>query len=221
MLRIVFANSSSTPAPSVVVLLTILLLLTAAPVGAQTRYVGDNFDVTVRTGSDISHRVVKILHTGDKLEVLEKAENGWSRIRTDKGVEGWVLTRYLADNPPARQRLEAAVQAQAEAEAERDRLKEALLKSQEQIGRLETAQAELERVRKLSANALNLERENQLLKARLQTLEKEAATARQQLESAEEKDGTRFFLAGAGVLLLGLIGGSLLSSRPQKRNMFT
>jgi SH3 domain protein len=86
-----------------------LLAFAATAADAQTRYVSDRLEVTLRTGTSTQHSIVRMLPSGTRLEVLEtEPASGYARVRTADGVEGWVLSRYLMDQPAAREQLAAA-----------------------------------------------------------------------------------------------------------------
>lgn len=85
----------------------VLLFLFAthlAIVQAETVYVDDRLRVGVRkeTGSRIAPHA--IVYTGMKLEILEKDGN-FIRIRTEKGIEGWIKKTYVTTERPAKELL--------------------------------------------------------------------------------------------------------------------
>ncbi len=57
---------------------------------AQTVYVIDEFEVTMRTGPSIENKIIAMLPTGTKLQVIEE-EGDWVLVRSPTGREGWVL----------------------------------------------------------------------------------------------------------------------------------
>lgn len=199
-----------------------LLLLAASAAGAQTRYVSDRVEVILRTGTSTQHAIVRMLPSGARVEVLEvDAGSGYSRLRTGDGTEGWVLTRYLMDEPAARDQLAAAnsrietlsgrvadLTAQVEVlRGERD----GLAAERGGLGtELEEVRAELERIRRASASALELDKANRELRTRIAASDQVADGLR--AEVAELKANTRrdWFLAGAGVLVAGLLLGLIL-----------
>ena len=76
-------------------------------------YVTDQFEITMRRSPSAGNTaIVRVLESGTPLTVVERdAGNGWSRVRlTTSDTEGYVLTRYLMDEPSARSQL-AALQA--------------------------------------------------------------------------------------------------------------
>ena len=73
---------------------------------AESVWVSDQFEIMLRTGPSTSNAIQRMLGSGTELESLETdAESGYSRVTTSGGTEGWVLTRYLMGEPPAREQL--------------------------------------------------------------------------------------------------------------------
>ncbi|MDH5259650.1 MAG: TIGR04211 family SH3 domain-containing protein, partial [Gammaproteobacteria bacterium] len=89
-------------------LLTCLLLSSTIVLAEETRYVSDEFSITMRTGQGTQHKIIKSVKTGTKLELLEESEDGYSKVRIPNGTEGWVLSRYLVNEPVAKDRLVSA-----------------------------------------------------------------------------------------------------------------
>jgi SH3 domain protein len=88
-----------------IVLLAALLLPVAA--FAESAWVTDQFEITLRSGPSTSNAIQLMLSSGSRLEVLERdPDSGYSRVRTQGGTEGWVLTRYLMNEASAREQLE-------------------------------------------------------------------------------------------------------------------
>ena len=70
--------------------------------GAETiRYVVDDLTIPVRTGTSTRHKILRFVESGTRLEVLEVAEaEGYTRVRTPDGTEGWGRADFLAPSPP-------------------------------------------------------------------------------------------------------------------------
>ncbi len=203
-------------------------VLLAGPALAQTRYITDRYEITLRTGQGTSYQIIRMLPSGTRVEVLnDDPESGWSQVRLPNGTEGYVLTRMLMTEPAARDQLAAtrrqmqdlrsmANQASAELEqrtAERDDLAEQLAAVGAERDRLAT---ELDEVRRVSANALALNNQNQQLQERL-TAARESATALEiENEALARNKNQRWFLIGAGVLGGGILFG-LIAPRLRRR----
>ncbi len=80
------------------------LLLGPLAVSAETVYVIDKLQVGLRAEGDAVSVVVKSLETGAALEVLERSER-FMRVRDKSGAEGWVESRYVGVELPARAQL--------------------------------------------------------------------------------------------------------------------
>ncbi|MCG2635414.1 MAG: TIGR04211 family SH3 domain-containing protein, partial [Gammaproteobacteria bacterium] len=93
-------------------LLLLFVLFFALPVLAESRYVVDEFKITVRTGEGTQFGIISMLRSGDKVEVVSRnADSGWSRVRLASGKEGYALSQYLQRTPTAAKRL-AVVEAE-------------------------------------------------------------------------------------------------------------
>lgn len=54
-------------------------------------------DVNVRSGPGTGSAVMSVASTGSKVQVLEQ-QGGWTRVTLPDGGEGWIATRFLAQN---------------------------------------------------------------------------------------------------------------------------
>ena len=73
---------------------------------AESRYVSDTLEITMRSGKGTSFGITRMLRSGTRLEVLdEDKKTGYTKVRTKSGKEGWVLSRFLMKSPAARDRL--------------------------------------------------------------------------------------------------------------------
>ncbi|MBF0310848.1 MAG: TIGR04211 family SH3 domain-containing protein [Magnetococcales bacterium] len=193
------------------------MVLLAGTSFAETVYISDIMtDVSLRKGEGTEFKIARILKTGDTAELVESRESGWSFIRLGSGVEGWVLTRYLSKEVPARQQLEGANAARLKAEGDRDRLSNELKEVRKQLGNQKALQDELDRIRKVSQEALQMEAENKSLKEQVGTLESKVQNLSDEKRLLERRSDTQFFMAGAGVLILGWIIGMVMARRRRR-----
>lgn len=197
---------------------------------AESRYVTDDLSITVRSGQDSSYRVLESLPSGTQVEVVsEDSETGYSRVRTPDGTEGYALTRYLQSEKPAQVLLEEAraeverLRAQSDKDLERE-LNE--LKSEYQSLKLQYDTLEFEnvqlsqRLESVQENASNVvavmnERDEAVQRAnRLSTELEELRVENLELENHSDK---KWFMAGAGVLILGIVVGIILPRVSRRR----
>lgn len=76
------------------------VLLLALSAHAETVYVQDTLRIGVRTETGSNSAPVGVVVTGMRLEVIERSQD-YVKIRTDKGLEGWIKESYVATEKPA------------------------------------------------------------------------------------------------------------------------
>lgn len=100
--------------PGLLLLFTLCWTLAAQaqePASA-VRYISDETAITLRQDKGMNAPVAALLKSGTRVEMIEDDKpSGYARVRVAPGREGWVLSRYLSNEPAARERL-AAVQSQ-------------------------------------------------------------------------------------------------------------
>ena len=212
--------------------LAIICLLGVAfgHVQAQTvRYVIDTLRLEARQGPSTGHRISHMLSSGERVTVLEEdPETGYSRVALDDGAEVWILTRYLMDDPSARSQLAEAVDNfDREREIARDLASqvETLSQTAEEIekNRSELArdkkllQTELSQIKQAAADTLSIKERNESLKSQVQALSVDLDAAQQRIRSLKERSERDWFIAGAGVLLGGMILGFVIPKIRWKR----
>jgi len=78
----------------------------AASAQTETLYVIEQLVVSVSATADGSGERVAQIHSGDRVEVLER-QGDQARVRLPSGEEGWVRSSYLSSAPPVREQLKA------------------------------------------------------------------------------------------------------------------
>lgn len=199
------------------ILSALLIVSSVAVAQARTVYVDDQLYLPVRSGPGTQFRIIEnAVPSGTALEVLEGADDTFTRVRTPKGNEGWVSTQYLSDTPIARDLLQRATRNLESARNELSETREQLqqvtaerdqLRSSETSlsSRTDELQQELRRIKEVSADALNLQQRNGELREENQKLRNdlEVLTAEnERLETSKESD---FMLLGAGLVLGGVL----------------
>ncbi len=207
------------------------LSLCALTAIAQTRYVSDQLVITLRTGPSTQNAISRNLTSGDRVEVLEVLPaEGYSRVRTTDGEEGWVLTQYLQDELTAAQQLDrvnrdfaVTDQRRAELEAELEAALADLAATREtrDSAEMSTAQlaAELDNVRSASASALETREQNERLRARVSELTAANEMAQTEIADLRSRERQNWFVVGAAVLFGGIVIGLVAPSlRRQRRS---
>ncbi|WP_239649779.1 TIGR04211 family SH3 domain-containing protein [Methylocucumis oryzae] len=88
--------------------LALVLLLSASAAHAETVYVTDNLNLSLRSEPNNDAKVVKLVATGTPLIVVgEKNKAGFTRVKLSNGIEGYIQTRQIQKEPPAREQMES------------------------------------------------------------------------------------------------------------------
>jgi SH3 domain protein len=208
-------------------------LLFAGAAGAESAWVSDEFEITLRSGPSTSNAIELMLTSGTELEVLERdAETGYSRVRTGGGTEGWVLTRYLMNEPAARQQL-ARLTSQLTNEASRGSSLNSQLgairseydTATKQIETLEREKSaleeELSEIKRTASNVLAINNQNKQLREQLAAEEIRVATLEQENRELSSQTTRYWFMSGALVLVVGMVLGLWLPRvRWQRRSRY-
>lgn len=213
-----------------IALALILLSVSSELHSQEIRYIRDQLWVPLRSGPSAQHRIVhKGLISGTQMTVLSTNDDKtYSQIRTRNGTEGWIQTQYLSEEADARSML-----AGARATADKLRQQNASLKKELATYREKNAQAktqlsglssqsselarELEQIKTVSANAIQLNADNQRLLEETQRLRNEVdvlVTDNQRLNDEKDNDA---FLNGAFAVLIGVMIALIVPRlRPKK-----
>jgi len=200
-------------------LLTAVLIATAPQsVAQETQYISDMVLVPVRSGPGTDYRIVnRGLPSGTALLVYDLSDDGeWTEIETRGGTRGWIPTQYLQKEPPAGLLINDLRLELEQVRGERDRLVSQLNQSSTEVTEadetivelnttLESTQAELTEVKRVSAAALDLDLMNQQLVAELESERSEADLLRLENVRLRERIANNQILDGALAVLLGVI----------------
>jgi SH3 domain protein len=190
---------------------------------AETRYVTDVFEVTMRSGTSTANSIVRLLRSGEAVTLLEVDEaTQYSLVETADGKQGYVLNRFLRDTPAARELLEKLTarhqQLQArfdEQSTEIDELKQILQQEQADNQALKTAlrasEQELSGIREAAQNTLNILEQNKRMQVMVDQLREEKAVLSE--TNAQLSDSTQidWFVRGAAVSLIAFFIGILVT----------
>jgi SH3 domain protein len=199
---------------------------------SESMYIDDTLLVPIRSGESTSYRIVhKGISSGTKVEVLEqRKETGYSKIITPGGTEGYLPTRYLTAEPIAKIKLVQANKTLANLKQEHETLQKTFieLKSEHQSlskNYKETEQSldknvqELNHIRSVSDNALNLDLRNRELREENEQLINNLELVQTDNSRLKEKTESNMMFAGGGLVLLGVILALLIPMiKPSKKS---
>ena len=194
-------------------------LLLAATASAQSVWVSDQFEITLRSGPSTNNAIQLMLRSGTELEVLdEDEESGYTQVRTQGGTEGWVLTRYLMNEPAARDQLSSLTSQLSNQTSRGSSLNSQLStirgeyeQAQERIATLErdksALETELADIKRTASNVLTIDAQNKDLRDQLAAAEIEVATLEQENRELSSQTTRYWFMTGALVLVIGMALG--------------
>lgn len=203
-------------------LVTLILILCSTAAFAKTAYVTDELKITLRSGESPTHRILKMLPTGEPVTILStNSSSGYSKVRTNTGSEGFVLTRQLVNQPVARDRLASLEEEVKALKAAPGELSSRLAQATDQLKTLTQQHEELKRAKtqvdqefaalqRTSSNAVRIANERNELRKQVASLTREVEDIKQQNRELENKTAENWFLIGAGVVVGGILLGLIL-----------
>ncbi len=199
--------------------LLLCLTLSASAAFAAPAWVSDEFEITLRSGPSTSNAIQLMVSSGMQLEVLERdTDSGYSRVRTPGGTEGWVLSRYLMQERSAREQLQQLTSQMTSANSRATTLGSQLTtiqseydESSRRIATLEREKAaveeELTTIRRTAADVLGVNEQNKSLMNQLSAAEIRGDALDQENRQLSGQTVRYWFMAGALVLLVGILMG--------------
>ena len=200
------------------VLLALTVLCLPAANAQDTQYISDMVLVPVRSGAGSDYRIVnRGLPSGTALLIYGQSDDGeWTEVETRGGTRGWIPTQYLQQEPPAGLLINDMRLELEQVRGERDRVVSQLNQSSSEVNeadetivslntRLESTEAELTEVKRVSAAALDLDLMNQQLVAELESERSEADLLRLENVRLRERIANNQMIDGALAVLLGVI----------------
>lgn len=203
-----------------------VILFLATMAHAESRYVIDKMQITFRTGPGTDRKILSLLNSDQQVTFLQ-AEGEWAKVGLPNGKEGWVLQRYLSAESPCRIRikdisqtleaskteLEAVKKTSRQLEADKSKLAMDLKETQQTLAKTKRS---YEKLKKDAVGFLELKARHDKTVERLSTQTQKADALDKELNRALKKQNIRWFLGGAGVLVLGFVLG--FSTKKQKRH---
>ena len=224
------------------VAIALFLLLVSVPLlpsqlRAESQYVIPSAEIPIRRGQGTDYKIVALVSDGTRVEVVERGES-YSLVRLDNDKEGWILTRFLSDTPPLTQVVEQLtrenealklLQEQSEeklvvqeqqSSQKLDELSQTLTETDQALRATQTEKSALaasfEKLRKDTANVLEIKQELTDIAAENKAIKEKLSVLVRENEELKNDEKINWFLAGGGVLLLGIIIGKI-TSRSRKR----
>ena len=201
-----------------ITLTTLLLLLATTAMAQDIRYVSDKQYIPLRSGPGSDYRIThRGIPSGTRMTIARLSKDGvFAEITTAKGTSGWIRTQYLMTEPPAQNKLDAAVKKAAdlqkknaalatEATALKTERVDVLNQIQSTDGQLDEVSRELTQLKQISGNAVQLDIDNRRLIVETETLKSELEMHRAENQRLQDRLNSEAFMNGALAVLLGVI----------------
>lgn len=196
----------------------LLTLVAFTPALAETRYIDDTLFAPLRSGEGLGFRIVhKGVRSGTRLELISSnRETGYSKVRTPSGIEGWLPTRFLSKQPIARTQLEKLTKEHnslLEKFGEISKQNKEINESNSEMTRTnrelssnnEELKAELADIKRISANAVTLDKRNIELRQMNEQLKNELEVQTSENTRLRESNERDKMLLGGALVISGII----------------
>ena len=201
------------------------LILFSTPVFADSKYISDDMKITLRTGPGNDRKIISLLRVGTKVEVVQPGDE-WTLVRLANEKEGWVINRFLTDKIPSDielKILKSKYQALKDSASQMQE-KNSLLKAENKklnteftviTKKLQNTSKDYEALKRDSKEFLKLQSKFKESSSKLAEQTKKAEKFEDELTKLLWNQNIKWFLSGAGVLILGFIIG--FSTKRQRR----
>lgn len=204
----------------------------AAPEG-EIRYVTDMVRTPVRSGAGADYRILnRGLPSGTAVTYFATSDDGvWAEVETAGGTRGWLRAQYLQTEAPIANRFSEVEQALAAA-TERAELAEGRLRETEALAAnsdeatarltrdLAATEEELNNVKRISANAIELDRMNQSMAMELEEIKAKVDVLKLENARLEERANSNRLLQGIFAVIVGVIIALVVPRFTGKRRRF-
>lgn len=176
------------------------LPLANAQTAGKQEYISDEISVTIRQKPSNDAESLGVVKSGARVSVLESlGGDSFAHIRTADGRDGWITSRFLSEQPAAKDQLTQLRQQLDQAHAQSQSLQRDLDAAQQQLAKAKPA--------------LEMAGENDKLRATIAQREQQVGALEQQFDTEKARRETIVtggLLVGGGILaglILPWLGG--------------
>jgi SH3 domain protein len=215
----------------ITVTIGILAILIQPSVRAETRYITDVFEVTLRSGTSTQNSIVRMLKSGEAVTILDANLDGnYSFVETRNETQGYVLNRYLINEPVAKEQLSSLQNQYNLQNSELDSLKQSFGTTENSLQQsdadnmalkaaLGASENELARVRNAAERTLLIIEENKQLDSIVKNLRSDNKQLTKENIELKDQKNMDYFIRGATVSLIAfLIGIAITRIRWKKES---
>ncbi len=208
-------------------ILTILIHFSAPGfVQAETWYVAPSAEIPIRSGQGSQYKILAVVPSGLGVKIVQE-DDPWVRVRTPGGTEGWMLKRYLSNEPPLtevvtglRSRLEKLQQDREVTDQKYQDLLTAFSRNEQELNTCirerDETKIEFTSLQEDTADVIRTKKELNEKTRQLENARKELTGLRRKIGELERNAAVKWFLAGGGMLFAGILLG-MIHKRSRKR----
>ena len=198
-------------------------LLFACPTFAEQKFITDEFEVTMRSGTSTANSILRMLRSGESVTVLEEdLASSYSLVETEDDLKGYVLTRFLVDRSTARQSLlklqenfaqqqASLAQQKSEIESLNQSLAQARVDNENLKHTLRASERELAEIRETATNTLSIQEQNRQLQTAVTQLQQEQNRLTKENEKLHDSTQLDWLVRGGAVCLTAFLIGILVT----------
>jgi len=216
---------------SVKIILSCFILLISISTSAYAKkvYVTDNMKYTLRSSESNRSKILRMVPSGTALTLTsENSKTGYSKVKTNSGVEGYILTRHTLNKPisswylkKANKQLEVLKQESQLMKQELNQLKgnnnETLTSNQSLSKERDQLSKELSDLHQTAANAVQLKHDRDQSRKKIITLSNELKEVTHENQMLKDSANQDWFLYGGILSLFGVILGFILPKLSWRR----
>ena len=215
------------------------VLLFACSALAETLFVAPSSEITMRRGKGTDFKIIAVIKDGTPVELLEESDD-WAQVQLEGGRQGWVLRRYLSDEPPLGQQVEL-LQREKEVLSETSqglklRLDQLTTEKEEIENRLREEKEQVENefsaclaerttindkyllLQEDTADVIQTKTNLEEARSKVAGLEEQLTRLQEENERLSRTETLKWFLAGGGVLFVGWLIGLISRKSKKKRS---
>lgn len=182
---------------------------------AQEAWVTDELKITLRSGESTRHKILRELFAGASIEVIQdNPETGFSLVKTDDGFEGYVMSRFVSKEMPAKAQVTALKKRLTQLETgdkktemgslykDIDELNQEIIRLTQENANL---QSDLDRITEVSGDALKLNDQHLAVLESNKLLESELSIYKAENLRLENSEKRETYINAIAAILLGIV----------------
>lgn len=205
------------------------LILTFGSALAETVYVADDLNLSLRDSASIHAKALKSLPTGTPLTVIDKqSKSEFIHVRLIDGTEGYIKSRYTKKQPPtvdpkdtSSKNIALLQSENAALRTELNALKDSLTPGTSLEKSLATERDQLARelneLKKTAAGSFQLKNERDELQERVVNVERDLQQFKLENQALKDTASQDWFLYGGILSLVGVLLGFILPKLSWRR----